>query len=576
MKKYRRFNTTYERFPTTQIKKPFFVTNGIDAIMQTLLQQTPTIIALDTYPGASAHVLMGPLFKAWQPTLVIHMDKFYTPASELDQKIATYLGNDRVFGKMGPLRFSDYLTPAGKQLIRQQVVNHPKVLIVGMGASSIIEGSLNILVDCPRWELQLQYRKQGSNFHTHNPTEDTLKKYKRGFFHDWVMGDDYKFKQFNTFAWFIDVSNPAMPTMINQASMQQAITQMVRQPFRLVPYFDPGVWGGQWMKEVCDLPDGPPNYAWAFDGVPEENAVRCSDGKNVFTMPAQNLVYFGKENLLGEKVFARFGDHFPIRFDFLDTMEGGNLSLQVHPTNRYIQQEFGMPFTQDESYYILDCGNDGSVYLGFKEGVDPHAFAALLHASNEGKITTPEIEKYVNHFPVKRHDHVSIPAGTIHCSGKNTMVLEISATPYIFTFKLWDWGRLGLDGKPRPVHLQRGLANLDFSRTTKMVIEELMARPQTISSTEVRTGLHPLEFIETRRITIAKLPKQLIETHGSVNMANVVEGEGIIIESIDGEFAPVKIHYAETFIVPASVKAFYVTRIGESETMIIQAYVRNQ
>jgi mannose-6-phosphate isomerase class I len=53
-----------------------------------------------------------------------------------------------------------------------------------------------------------------------------------------------------------------------------------------------------------------------------------------------------------------------------------------------------------------------------------------------------DANKYVNQWPVRRHDHLLIPAGTIHCSGRNRMVLEISATPYIFTFKLWDWGRL--------------------------------------------------------------------------------------------------------------------------------------
>jgi hypothetical protein len=83
------------------------------------------------------------------------------------------------------------------------------------------------------------------------------------------------------------------------------------------------------------------------------------------------------------------------------------------------------------------------------------------------------------------------------------MVLEISATPYIFTFKLWDWGRLGLDGRPRPIHLEHGLKNIQWNRTTTWVRENLIDQHKSVACgdgwREERTGLHSLEFLETRR-----------------------------------------------------------------------------
>lgn len=209
------------------------------------------------------------------------------------------------------------------------------------------------------------------------------------------------------------------------------------------------------MREVCDLDQEPENFAWCFNCVPEENSLLLKFGDDLIEIPSINLVFLHPRELLGDPVHGRFGDEFPIRFDFLDTMNGGNLSLQVHPLTEYIQEKFGLHYTQDESYYMLDTGDDAIVFLGLQNDVDPKGMIADLVDARSGY--KPFIaEKYVQTWPVKKHDHILIPAGTVHCSGKNCMVLEISATPYIFTFKLWDWGRLGLDGKPRPINLEHG------------------------------------------------------------------------------------------------------------------------
>jgi len=127
-------------------------------------------------------------------------------------------------------------------------------------------------------------------------------------------------------------------------------------------------------------------------------------------------------------------------------MDGGNLSLQVHPLKTYIREHFGMAYTQDESYYFLQAKENAFVYLGLKEGIVPDDMIHDLERARENGVSF-EAEKYVEKWPVRQHDHALIPAGTVHCSGADSVVLEISATPYIFTFKLWDWGRMGLDGK---------------------------------------------------------------------------------------------------------------------------------
>ena len=160
------------------------------------------------------------------------------------------------------------------------------------------------------------------------------------------------------------------------------------------------------------------------------------------------------------------------------------------------------------------------------------------------------------------------------------MVLEISATPYIFTFKLWDWGRLGLNGLPRPIHLNHGIANIAWDRQTDWVQQNLINRVEFLGKgacwTEERTGLHELEFIEARRNWFtAKTP---LDTQGTVNVLNLVEGREAIVESLKGAFDPFVVHYAETFIVPAAVGAYTIRPSGESEGSkcgTIKAFVRS-
>ena len=161
------------------------------------------------------------------------------------------------------------------------------------------------------------------------------------------------------------------------------------------------------------------------------------------------------------------------------------------------------------------------------------------------------------------------------------MVLEISATPFIFTFKLWDWGRPGLDGKPRPIHLKHGAANICWDRRTEWVRRSLINRVELIASgegwREERTGLHELEFIETRRHWFSGTVPH--DTNGTVNVLNLVEGEQAIVESPTGAFEPFEVHYAETFIIPAAVGPYTIrpltsAQAKQKECATIKAFMR--
>lgn len=577
--------SNYDKFPSIEAGDERDCAKGWAEIGSTLVSRLPEhggVICVECYPGTFPGEIECGLCSELVPDAIIRTWELFKNPEEIRAMLLPFLGNDPVFGRMNGIVIEDYFDSALLDAAQRQIKSDPalRILVIGTGAALLCANpDLIIYADIARWEIQQRWReKEIGNLGLSNAEEPNGGKYKCGYFVEWRAADRLKKTLMPRLDFLLDTNKPASPKMISGDSFRNALRTASQRPFRVAPYFDPGPWGGHWMEKVCDLPLDRPNHAWCFDCVPEENSLLLGFGDTRVEVPAIDLVFAHPHELLGESVHARFGTEFPIRFDFLDTMGGGNLSLQVHPLTEYIQDKFGMNYTQDESYYMLDAGEDATVYLGLREGVKPAEMLDDLRAAQESSFTFPA-EKYVNIWPAHRHDHFLIPAGTVHCSGKNGMVLEISATPYIFTFKLWDWDRVGLDDKPRPIHIDHGEANIQWDRTTDWVRNNLIARVEQISSgdgwTEERTGLHEREFIETRRHWFDKpVPHH---TQGTVNVLNLVEGEEAMVESPTAAFPPFIVHYAETFIVPAAVGAYVIRPHGPSrdkKCATIKAFVR--
>jgi mannose-6-phosphate isomerase class I len=504
------------------------------------------------------------------------------PPAELERRFAPILTDDPVFGIMNGIEIEDFfdLEKLRYARLKLEEMREGRVLIIGTGAVLIVPPEhVLVYADLARWEIQgRQRRGEICNLGVDNEDELATQKYKRAFFLDWRAADRLKRRLLPKIDFVLDTNTVTEPKMISGAAMREGLRLAAQRPFRVVPFFDPGPWGGHWMERTFDLPKGTPNYAWCFDCVPEENSLLLGFGDKRVEIPSLNLVFAHPRELLGEYIYEHFGAEFPIRFDFLDTIRGGNLSLQVHPLTQYVRQRFGLTYTQDESYYLLDAEDGASVYLGLKEGIDPEAMLRDLKAAQSNGVYF-DAECYVNRWPAKKHDHFLIPAGTVHCSGAGSLVLEISATPYIFTFKLWDWGRLGLDGRPRPIHLERGVDNIQWDRTTAWVKKSLINQVKTVAAgrgwREERTGLHELEFIETRRHWFTDVVPH--ETNGTVNVLNLVEGDEAVVESPNGSFQPFVVHYAETFIVPAQVGSYTIRPHGTTQGKryaTVKAFVR--
>lgn len=571
----------YRRFPVIPVSAPDGAAvsgkDGICALLESGIKPGKTVLVAEAYPGVDQDALAA-LLSALHPDLTIHSDDLAISAEELDNIIHRELTEDPVFGIMTTYRMEDFFPRERLAAAREEIdrVSDGLIVVYGVGASLVAPADVLLYADITRWEIQLRFRQGMANWNTARKDLPQREKYKRGYFAEWRWADRVKEKLLSKLDFYLDMTSREQLSMVSGDAYREALRQAANQPFRMVPYFDPGVWGGDWMKRKFHLPENGSNYAWSFDGVPEENSLLLRFGDTLIQTPALNLVLQQPRELLGDRVHARFGKEFPIRFDMLDTMNGQNLSLQVHPLTEYIQQKFHMHYTQDESYYILDAqGEDPCVYLGIKTGTQPEEMLGALQEAQSGGAPFPA-EQYVNRIPVKKHDHLLIPAGTVHCSGANTMVLEISATPYIFTFKLWDWGRLDLDGKPRPIHLEHGAANIQWDRNTQWVHENLVNAVTPVHRDDrgvvERTGLHRREFLDTFRIaTQSGLP---IRRNGSVHVMNLVEGEHALIVSPQGKFPPYPLHYAETCILPEAAGEYEITSPDGRPIQVILACVR--
>lgn len=498
----------------------------------------------------------------------------YKTPDQLEPLLAPFLGGqDPIFGRRFTGHLVDFFDPAALPNLQPkgQADLH---IVYGSGAALAGWDGYLMYLDVPKNEIQFRSRAgQVVNLGVKQALEPKA-AYKRMYFVDWVALNSHKKVLLPRIDLMVDSQRPDQPIFCSGQTLRETLHSMSRSCFRVRPWFEPGPWGGQWIRErIAQLAQDVPNYAWSFELIVPENGLLLQSDHTLLEVSFDLLMYQDNQAVLGQAA-ERFGDEFPIRFDFLDTFAGGNLSVQCHPRPEYARQHFGESFTQDETYYILDCAAGAEVYLGFQAGIDPTAFRTALEESFAHN-TPIEIERFVQKHHAHKHDLFLIPSGTIHCSGIDNLVLEISATPYIFTFKMYDWLRLDLEGKPRPLNIERAFENLYFERQGDGVREELIAKPYVLRQGEsfkvVHLPTHRDHFYDVVRLEFEQTIG--VNTGDHCHIMSLVEGQAVRLETASQHF---DFSYAETFVVPAAAGSYRLVNLGETSAKVVQAFVKSE
>ncbi len=512
--------------------------------------------------------------KMYKKVLWYETSAFLKDEVEIEKLVSPSLGEkDSVWGNKTKLTVKDFYDVETLQNVNSKVEGYDLVIIIGTGAGLCNWQAPVIYVDLPKNEMQYRLRAGFDSNIGALKNEDWPSVYKRLYFVDWVVLKEHRKAIKNKIAIVADAQWKDKISWAFKSSIEEGLESLSHSAIRVRPWFEAGAWGGQWLKEhIPSLNKNEINYAWSFELItPENGLVFESDGK-LLEISFDWLMENNSKEVLG-KDSERFGNEFPIRFDFLDTFDGGNLSIQCHPSLSYIQKNFGEKITQDETYYILDCKKDARVYLGFRENINPSKFRNALEESVE-KNQPINIEEYVQSHPSHKHDFFLIPNQTIHSSGANNLVLEISATPYIFTFKMYDWVRPDLEGNPRPINIDHAFNNLDFQRKGHRVKEELISLPTVIEENDdyrlIHLPTHKEHFYDVHRIEFVN--KATINTNNACHVLMLVEGESIIVKTKDGTEG--RFNYAETFIIPAAAESYQLINESDKMVKVIKAFVK--
>lgn len=529
----------------------------------------PACLDWDAVEDAVSAVLRSRL---GTPVRIVRTDAFTKPTAEvLELTDSPRLRGDRHFATLAAGSLSELFDV---EALRRSTDSDGPVLVLGCGAA-LVEPETLWWVDLPKRYAEATIAAgAGRHLALSAPVETSL---RRLFYIDWPLLDRHRDAQVGAVARWFDVQDVHSPTSIAGSVLRSTCAELARRPFRTRPTFNSTSWGGHWAQQELGHNKQATNTALGYELIaPESGVLLGADADICVEIPFQLVVALAPKEVMGSAVHAEFGLSFPIRFDYLDTVDGGNLSVHCHPQPDYMREVFGWPYAQHESYYLMRTSPGSQVFLGLQEDASISEFEHAAHQADAHQ-NPFDITRYVQAMPADAHQLLLIPAGTPHGSGAGNVVLEVSATPYLYSLRFYDWLRRDRRDEQRAVHVEHAFLNLDSARRGVHVTNSLIQQPATVAD---GTGWHddligslPDMFFEVTRVHLEPGATATMTDDDRFHVMTVVEGPGI---TIDGGAPPQRqqLSYAETAVVPAAVGDYRLHNFSDAPVWVVKAHVR--
>ncbi len=343
-------------------------------------------------------------------------------------------------------------------------------------------------------------------------------------------------------------------------------------PLKFIPVFQQRIWGGQKIRqnlgrpvprdlykarigeawELADLPAGSvqaDSVGAAADG---SLSSRIANGPLAKQSLHEVLTQWGP-SIMGHDATAQA--HFPLFIKFLDA--AADLSVQVHPNQAYAATHPGAHL-KSEAWYVLEAAPGAKIYKGVKPGVTRDMFAAALQAG--------AVASLLQAVPVQAGDCHFLESGTVHALGAGVLVAEVQ-TPSDTTFRVFDWNRLGPDGKARTLHIQEALDVINFSAPVSAPAPK---RNYVVDDTAV-TELVACNYFSMDRLTIPDgsetLPPDWLADKPEVWIC--LSGQGVL-ETLDTGMPALAFAPGETILIPATSRQLRLRVVSASTILRVR------